>query len=180
MAGPPSAMTLAPRITQRNTTIDRMFRRQCTPTPRAFPTNGLRAGAYIYLSIFRMYVCSKTIFDEYWSISSSDILIKTWDDTQISMLPTYKELIAAGLRIWLFRYIIINTHTHIHTHLLKEKKTMLNDVHCALQRRHRFGSSGDRDEVCHQPFEVEDQDPLVSMVLRKAGNNFVRTKKEEL
>lgn len=56
---------------------------------------------------------------------------------------------------------------------------MCNDVHCALQRRHRFGSSSDRDEVCHQPFEVEDQDPLVSMVLRKAGN-FVRTKKEEL
>ncbi|XP_074582527.1 serine carboxypeptidase 24-like isoform X2 [Curcuma longa] len=34
--------------------------------------------------------------------SCSDILIKTWGDTQISMLPTYKELIAAGLRIWMF------------------------------------------------------------------------------
>ncbi|OAY69363.1 Serine carboxypeptidase 24 [Ananas comosus] len=32
----------------------------------------------------------------------SDVLIKTWRDSQISMLPTYKELIGAGLRIWVF------------------------------------------------------------------------------
>ncbi|WOL06442.1 hypothetical protein Cni_G15176 [Canna indica] len=32
----------------------------------------------------------------------SDILIKTWDDAEFSMLPTYKELIKAGLRIWIF------------------------------------------------------------------------------
>ncbi|KAI0511851.1 hypothetical protein KFK09_012485 [Dendrobium nobile] len=32
----------------------------------------------------------------------SDVLIKTWTDSQFSMLPTYKELIAAGLRIWIF------------------------------------------------------------------------------
>ncbi|WOL13893.1 hypothetical protein Cni_G22673 [Canna indica] len=32
----------------------------------------------------------------------SDVLIKTWRDTEISMLPTYKELIKAGLRIWMF------------------------------------------------------------------------------
>ncbi|CAL9158980.1 unnamed protein product [Musa hybrid cultivar] len=32
----------------------------------------------------------------------SDILIKTWADADISMLPTYKELIKAGLRVWMF------------------------------------------------------------------------------
>ncbi|XP_020575744.1 serine carboxypeptidase 24 [Phalaenopsis equestris] len=32
----------------------------------------------------------------------SDVLIKTWRDSQFSMLPTYKELMAAGLRIWIF------------------------------------------------------------------------------
>ncbi|XP_052183340.1 serine carboxypeptidase 24-like [Diospyros lotus] len=32
----------------------------------------------------------------------SDVLIKNWKDSQASMLPTYKELIAAGLRIWVF------------------------------------------------------------------------------
>ncbi|ONK68926.1 uncharacterized protein A4U43_C05F17470 [Asparagus officinalis] len=32
----------------------------------------------------------------------SDVLIKEWTDSQFSMLPTYKELIAAGLRIWVF------------------------------------------------------------------------------
>ncbi|XP_073010081.1 serine carboxypeptidase 24-like [Typha latifolia] len=32
----------------------------------------------------------------------SDVLIKEWRDAQFSMLPTYKELIKAGLRIWMF------------------------------------------------------------------------------
>ncbi|KAJ8747606.1 hypothetical protein K2173_014468 [Erythroxylum novogranatense] len=32
----------------------------------------------------------------------SDVLIKNWNDSESSMLPTYKELIAAGLRIWVF------------------------------------------------------------------------------
>ncbi|XP_072973915.1 serine carboxypeptidase 24-like isoform X1 [Typha angustifolia] len=32
----------------------------------------------------------------------SDTLIKEWQDSQFSMLPTYKELIRAGLRIWVF------------------------------------------------------------------------------
>jgi hypothetical protein len=33
----------------------------------------------------------------------SDVLIKNWNDSETSVLPTYKELIAAGLRIWVFR-----------------------------------------------------------------------------
>ncbi|OVA16853.1 Peptidase S10 [Macleaya cordata] len=32
----------------------------------------------------------------------SDVLIKNWKDSQFSMLPTYKELISAGLKIWVF------------------------------------------------------------------------------
>ncbi|KAK9275194.1 hypothetical protein L1049_022455 [Liquidambar formosana] len=32
----------------------------------------------------------------------SDVLIKNWKDSEVSMLPTYKELMAAGLRIWVF------------------------------------------------------------------------------
>ncbi|KAA3458021.1 serine carboxypeptidase 24-like isoform X1 [Gossypium australe] len=32
----------------------------------------------------------------------SDVLIKNWNDSENSMLPIYKELIAAGLRIWVF------------------------------------------------------------------------------
>ncbi|KAM6553050.1 hypothetical protein CsatB_013812 [Cannabis sativa] len=32
----------------------------------------------------------------------SDVLIKNWKDSENSVLPTYKYLIAAGLRIWVF------------------------------------------------------------------------------
>lgn len=32
----------------------------------------------------------------------SDTLIKNWNDSEDSMLPTYKELISAGLKIWVF------------------------------------------------------------------------------
>ncbi|XP_042409727.1 serine carboxypeptidase 24 isoform X1 [Zingiber officinale] len=59
----------------------------------------------------------------------SDILIKTWADTQISMLPTYKELIAAGLRIWMFRYTL--------TLAQRKQCVTISIVHC----------SGDIDSV---------------------------------
>lgn len=36
-----------------------------------------------------------------WS-PCSRVLIRNWKDSQLSMLPTYKQLIAAGLRIWVF------------------------------------------------------------------------------
>ncbi|KAI9125669.1 hypothetical protein K1719_003087 [Acacia pycnantha] len=32
----------------------------------------------------------------------SDVLLKYWNDSAVSVLPIYKELIAAGLRIWVF------------------------------------------------------------------------------
>lgn len=34
----------------------------------------------------------------------SDVVGKNWGDSPLSMLPIYQELIAAGLRIWVFRY----------------------------------------------------------------------------
>lgn len=36
-----------------------------------------------------------------WTACSDD-LIRNWKDSEVSMLPTYKELMAAGLRIWVF------------------------------------------------------------------------------
>lgn len=41
-------------------------------------------------------------------LCGSDVLIRHWKDSDNSILPIYKKLIAAGgLRIWVFRYIII-------------------------------------------------------------------------
>ncbi|XP_030954890.1 serine carboxypeptidase 24-like isoform X1 [Quercus lobata] len=37
----------------------------------------------------------------YWTDFSADVN-SNWTDSEISMLPTYKKLIAAGLRIWVF------------------------------------------------------------------------------
>ncbi|XP_054807712.1 serine carboxypeptidase 24-like isoform X1 [Prosopis cineraria] len=34
--------------------------------------------------------------------SCSDVLLKYWNDSAVSVLPIYKELIAAGLRVWVF------------------------------------------------------------------------------
>jgi len=36
---------------------------------------------------------------------SSDIVGDKWADSPISMLPIYQELIEAGLRIWVYRYV---------------------------------------------------------------------------
>ena len=52
---------------------------------------------------------------------NSDVLLKNWKDSQVSILPIYKELIAAGLRIWVFRYGIkemknISSHFFILLH----------------------------------------------------------------
>lgn len=37
------------------------------------------------------------------SFFHSDIVGNYWADSPLSMLPIYKELIAAGLKIWVFR-----------------------------------------------------------------------------
>jgi hypothetical protein len=38
-------------------------------------------------------------------ILCSDPVYDFWKDSPRSMLPIYRELIAAGLRIWVFRYV---------------------------------------------------------------------------
>lgn len=46
---------------------------------------------YIYLDIVINVLCSLTIFSN-------------WADSKPSVLPIYKKLIGAGLRIWVYRY----------------------------------------------------------------------------
>lgn len=44
-------------------------------------------------------------FIYYWVFICSETLNRNWNDTAVSVLPIYKELIAAGLRIWVFRFV---------------------------------------------------------------------------
>lgn len=37
-------------------------------------------------------------------VFGSETLNRNWNDTDVSILPIYRELIAAKLRIWVFRY----------------------------------------------------------------------------
>jgi hypothetical protein len=48
-------------------------------------------------------LCDLYLIGKYDFVWGSDVLIKNWNDSESSLLPTYKELIAAGLRIWVFR-----------------------------------------------------------------------------
>lgn len=43
---------------------------------------------------------------------NSDVLNEHWQDSEVSILPIYKELIAAGLRIWVFRYSLISNQLY--------------------------------------------------------------------
>lgn len=50
------------------------------------------------------FLSSNLLITSNWIFSvSSDIVGDYWDDSPLSMLPIYHELIAAGLRIWVFR-----------------------------------------------------------------------------
>lgn len=33
----------------------------------------------------------------------SEVLNRNWNDTEVSILPIYREMIARGLRVWVFR-----------------------------------------------------------------------------
>ncbi|KAL5547520.1 hypothetical protein UlMin_002751 [Ulmus minor] len=48
-----------------------------------------------------MHANTSGIIPYKWT-ACSDVLIKNWKDSENSVLPTYKYLIAAGLRIWVF------------------------------------------------------------------------------
>lgn len=50
----------------------------------------------IVLHVFYSLVDHTTIFN-------SNIVGNYWADSPLSMLPIYKELIAAGLKIWVYR-----------------------------------------------------------------------------
>lgn len=40
-------------------------------------------------------------------ICCSEVLNRNWNDTDASILPIYREMIAGGLRIWVFRFAIL-------------------------------------------------------------------------
>uniref|UniRef100_A0A8R7QX02 Uncharacterized protein n=1 Tax=Triticum urartu TaxID=4572 RepID=A0A8R7QX02_TRIUA len=45
---------------------------------------------------------AKTTRIPYTWTACSDVLFKTWSDSELSMLPTYRMLIKAGIRVWVF------------------------------------------------------------------------------
>lgn len=95
------------RIMQRGIIILKRFNWQCMPMLLEFPTDGLLAGEFVALKASQFpwpkLITSSAIKVCFSFLGDSDVLIKNWKDSQESMLPTYKELIAAGLRIWVFR-----------------------------------------------------------------------------
>jgi len=36
----------------------------------------------------------------------SEVLNRNWNDTEVSVLPIYRELIAHGIRVWVFRLVL--------------------------------------------------------------------------
>lgn len=44
----------------------------------------------------------------FFGFSCSDIVGSYWTDSPVSMLPIYRELITAGLKIWVFRYQFVS------------------------------------------------------------------------
>ena len=99
-------MIHALRIMQKNTIIGLKCRRQCMLTLPEFLINGLLAGNILLLKNGDrgMILCFIFYLIVWWHLLfGSDVLNKNWKDSESSMLPIYKELVAAGLRIWVFR-----------------------------------------------------------------------------
>jgi len=96
---------------RRSTTTGQTCRKLSMPIPLKSPTNGLHAGDFnwfiYHLNTQRKYVTnhneSKTDILLCMSSSYSDVLNRNWNDTEASVLPTYRQLMAARLRIWVFR-----------------------------------------------------------------------------
>ena len=77
------------------------FRRLYMQMSLAYLTLGSHAG----LEKFYFWLYQKVRL--YWLkllVSCSDIVGNYWTDSPVSMLPIYRELITAGLKIWVFRY----------------------------------------------------------------------------
>lgn len=99
-------MILVLRIMQKNTIIDQTCRRRCMRMLQEFHTIGQPAGILqlsVWTYMFLLKVCVILLYFIIFSVVGSDVLINNWNDSEDSMLPTYKELIKAGLRIWVFR-----------------------------------------------------------------------------
>ncbi|RWW61066.1 hypothetical protein BHE74_00031892 [Ensete ventricosum] len=79
----------APKGTPGFTTTVPMSKEQCMPTLLEYHTVGIHADCTD---------CSP-------ETHNSNTISENWGDSPKSMLPIYRELIAAGLRIWVFRYI---------------------------------------------------------------------------
>ena len=63
----------------------------------------------LFITIF-LYVLLRPILLFHMSLIqkgflNSDIVGNYWTDSPLSMLPIYRELISAGLRIWVYRYL---------------------------------------------------------------------------
>ena len=101
---------------QRNTITSQKCRKQCMQILPTFLTNGLLAGLlfhYVLLLAETAYFAFNKLKSKFYEFTSfkiclwfvdSEVLLKNWKDSEISVLPIYKELIAAGLKIWVFRY----------------------------------------------------------------------------
>jgi len=50
---------------------------------------------------------SRNILTNFYCVHGSDIVGDHWGDSPKSMLPIYQELIAAGIRIWVYRYVLV-------------------------------------------------------------------------
>lgn len=99
-------MTHAQRDTPVCISTLRRFKRLCMLTQPDLLIHGRHAGdLWIFLSNF--YSLAFLLFSVTFvcCVCFSDIVGDKWADSPLSMLPIYKELIGAGLRIWVFRYI---------------------------------------------------------------------------
>lgn len=75
--------------------------------------HGRHAGAILLLN--RSQICASHIVTAHQTkvmsanllnfVVYSDIVGNYWADSPLSMLPIYQELIAAGLRIWVYRQV---------------------------------------------------------------------------
>lgn len=110
------AMIHASRKMLKSIIIDLMYNKQCMQITRGFHISGLLAGWLISLLEFMEFATNSIFLDGLinviWLLKilvydclCSDELLLNWKDSEFSMLSTYRKLIAAGYRIWMFRYI---------------------------------------------------------------------------
>lgn len=67
-----------------------------------------------------------------------------WSDSKDSVLPIYKKLIAAGLRIWIYRYMFSNSHQFPCT--LSSPIKSLADFHTFYKKNINFSVINDQEQ----------------------------------